>query len=236
MTKAKKEETAVKPEAEIEGVTHVAYEALKAAKIASPWSDHSDLEKAARIERITNRQKVEAHRRKVTKDADRPVDLTQKQLDAAKAHLTRLETQLHEQEAEKSKLAAQKRNSTSAEYITKITDTLDVLKDLIARTSRELRQVKKQVARAEQRLEEERAIKERMKSQYIVLKTAAEREIQARVQEQRQRKLSQIMRQTDGPLIALAQQQDALAERIAVEFGPEVLRQLNAQIEHMNTR
>lgn len=101
---------------------------------------------------------------------------------------------------------------------------------------RELRQAEKLVAKAEQRLEEETTIKERMKSQYVVLMTAAEKEIQARVQEQRQRKLSQILRQTEAPLIALAEQQNALAERIAIEFGPDVLRELNAHIEQLKAR
>jgi hypothetical protein len=218
-------------------MTHEAYYAYQAALTSDPWGSHDELVRADHIERITNRQIIQRHRQEVAAANKEPKeDVTVKQVDAARARVAHLETQLHEQEAERSKLTAQKLNSTSAEYIVKINATLDVLKDLIARSERELRQAQKHVDKAEQRLEEERTIKERLKGQYVTLMTVAEQEISRRVQEQRQQKLSQVMRSTEAPLIALRQQQEEYAEKVAVALGPETLHELNARIEELKTR
>ena len=214
---------------------HDAYEALRAAKLENPWVYHGDLEKAAHIERIQRRQENEK-RRKEQAANEPPKDLTLAQLGMAKAKVERLENQLESQENEQSKLLAQKRNSTSAMYIVNAEAAIEKIREFIAKTERDLRVARKQVATNEQRLEAEETAKQALKSKYIALSTTVDQAIREQVEIERRSKIDKVMRQTEAPLITVENDRQAVKDQILSNFGPETLHEYDEEIAQMKTR
>lgn len=212
-----------------------AFEALKRANIESPYAEHWDLEKAAHIERIQRRQENEK-RRKEQAANEPPKDLTLAQLGAAKAKVERLENQLESQENEQSKLLAQKRNSTSAMYIVNAEAAIEKIREFIAKTERDLRVARKQVATNEQRLETEETTKQAMLSNYVALSTTVKRGITEQVEIERQNKINKVMRQTEAPLIATENKIQAVKDWILSNCGPDELAEQNEIIRAQNTQ
>ena len=225
----KRKVIAKEPKAEDDGFPHEAYNALREAKLKNPWQYHDALEKAAHIERIQNRQKMEAQRKEHAAEhppRDESAD-AQKALETAISNAERIQKKLDANEAEQSRLLATTHGSNNATYIANVNAELEVLKGLIDQNSRDLREAGKRLKAAEERAQEKETVRESLKSKYVVLSTNARRAIEADVAARRKRKIDQIMRQTETPLLALEQQRIDAREQIIADFGEAELRRLD---------